>query len=382
MQIKHMTLAGCLCLTTLLLAGCFGGDAEATPTPRPFNLPAVTQSTLPTSYVVARGDVVDELRFTGNVDLAQEEEIFFTIGGRLAELSVEHGAVVQAGAPVAMLDDRSQQFDLEDAQLLLTLAEGRLAQQATDADAQRLRLELAAARERLRLEQLQAARNTTPGAIAIQEIAVRLAEFEQAHLDASLSQDLAIEVDRARLRLARAATALADTRATAPITGQVLLLEGAEVGAQVAAYAPFAVVIDPESVFVSASLPAETLRTLREGIPVTIHLGEVGVAPAVAGVIQALPAPYGAGQTQVEIAATDPVERSLLQPGATVQVVAERERKQNVLWVPPSALQGFRDAYFVRLADGAEVPVTIGLQNNQQVEILSGLTEGQTVLGR
>ena len=53
-----------------------------------------------------------------------------------------------------------------------------------------------------------------------------------------------------------------------------------------------------------------------------------------------------------------------------------------MLWVPPSALQGFRDAYFVRLADGTEVPVTIGLQNSAQVEILSGLTEGQTVQGR
>lgn len=382
MQIKHTTFAGSLCLLLLILTGCFGGDAEATPTPRPFNLPAVGQSALPVSYLVTRGDVVDELRFTGNVDLAQEEEVFFTIGGRLAELPVKHGAVVNAGAPVAALDDRSQQFDLEDAQLLLTLAESRLAQQTTDADAQRLRLELAVAREQLRLEQIQAARNTTPGALAIQEIAVRLAEFELAHLDASQSQDLAIEVDRARLRLARAATALADMRATAPITGQVLLLEGAEVGAQVTAYAPVAVVVDPESVFVSASLPAETLSTLREGMPVTIHLGEVGVAPAVAGVIQALPAPYGAGQTQVEIAATNPAERSQLQPGATVQVVVERERNRNALWVPPTALQGFRDAYFVRLADGAEVPVTIGLQNNQQVEILSGLTEGQTVLGR
>jgi multidrug efflux pump subunit AcrA (membrane-fusion protein) len=375
------TIIACL-LLALALSGCFGADAAATPTPRPFALATLTQGGTPTVFPVTRGDVVDELRFSGNVDLATEEEVFFATGGRLAAIAAEHGATVAAGQVIAALDARSQRFDVEDAQLALALAEGRLAQQQKKLATDQFRLELALAREQLRLDQLKAARSTTAEAIALQELAVRLAEFELKQLTESVGPDLAIERERAQLRLLRAQNALSDTVAASPIAGQLLLLEGAEVDEQVAAYAPVAVVVDPDSTLVTASLPPEALRTLHEGLSVTLEAGEGSAMTPIAATLARLPAPYGSGRALVEVVPQDPAEGRLLQPGTTVQVVAERGRAANVLWVPPSALQGFRDAYFVRLADGTEAPVTIGLQNDQRVEILTGLTEGQTVLGR
>lgn len=381
-MLTRLNLIGVLSLLAVfVLSGCFGAE-EATPTPRPFALATLAQSGLPATYPVARGDVVDELRFAGNVDLAVEEDVLFATGGRLTALTAEHGANVTAGQVVATLDARNQQFDLEDAQLALALAEGRLTHQTKNLAAARLRLGFALTREQLRLDQLKAARNTTDGALALQEIAVRLAEFELAQLDQAVSPDVEIERDRAALRLLRAQTALSDTLAVAPISGQLLLLEGAEVGAQVTAYTPIAVVADPASVLVTASLPPEALATLQEGMSVTLEVGSGSAATRLPATLTRLPAPYGSGRTAVEIAPQDPAAAEALLPGATVQVSAQRGRAANVLWVPPSALQGFRDAYFVRLSDGSEVPVTVGLQNSERVEIRSGLTEGQTVIGR
>lgn len=382
MSIKlRLILFSTLVLAPLLLSGCFGEDA-ATPTPRAFALATLTQDNAPIVFTVTRGDVVDELRFTANVDLATEENVAFAAGGRLAELAAAHGADVAAGQLVARLDARSQQFDVADAELALQLATQRLEQQQQDLAAERLRLDLALQREQLRLEQLKAARNAAPGAAALQEFAVRLAAFDLQQLEDSVSPDLAIEQARAELRLLRARAAYSDTLAFAPIAGQLLLLEGTEVDEQVTAFAPIAVVIDPDSTLVTASLPPETLRTLHEGMAVTLETGAGSAVTRIAATLTRLPAPYGSGRTLVEIAPQDPAEGRLLQPGATVDVVAERGRASSVLWLPPAALQGFRDAYFVRLADGAETPVTIGLQNDQRVEILTGLTEGQTVLGR
>jgi multidrug efflux pump subunit AcrA (membrane-fusion protein) len=61
------------------------------------------------------------------------------------------------------------------------------------------------------------------------------------------------------------------------------------------------------------------------------------------------------------------------------------ERKQDVLWLPPAAIRTFEGRRFVVVQEGTgqrRVDITVGLEADDRYEILSGLTEGQIVVGQ
>jgi len=67
-----------------------------------------------------------------------------------------------------------------------------------------------------------------------------------------------------------------------------------------------------------------------------------------------------------------------------VQITVVLERKAGVLWLPPQALRRFegRDFVVVQEADGQRrVDVKLGVEGGDRVEIVTGLTEGQIVVG-
>lgn len=73
-------------------------------------------------------------------------------------------------------------------------------------------------------------------------------------------------------------------------------------------------------------------------------------------------------------------------PGMTADVDVRIEGVENALIIPVDALHQTRDTYFVYTTYdqetnqyGGRVEVTIGMQNDTQVEILSGLSEGDTI---
>ena len=73
----------------------------------------------------------------------------------------------------------------------------------------------------------------------------------------------------------------------------------------------------------------------------------------------------------------------LLYPNMTATAEIIIEAKENVLWVPPSAVRTQAGQTIVRvLVDGEpqEKPIEVGLETSSQVEIVSGLSEGETVV--
>ena len=61
------------------------------------------------------------------------------------------------------------------------------------------------------------------------------------------------------------------------------------------------------------------------------------------------------------------------------------EERPNVLWLPPAAIRTFEGREFVVLQEGAgqrRVDIKTGLESDDRIEITSGLTEGQIVVGQ
>ncbi|MCX7681680.1 MAG: HlyD family efflux transporter periplasmic adaptor subunit [Anaerolineae bacterium] len=419
-----------LVVLLLLAAGCSGGAA-----PIPTAVPAEAEPAQ-TTYTVQRGTVSRTLSFTARVAPAQQAELFFRADGHLSRLLVQRGDPVREGDLLAELEMADLQRQLEAARLdwqqaqientheisrtLLALQDKQLAlarARAVNPDPAVLRAEieltrsqeaLAYAREEYRkalerpwepqdvrqayAHQVTEAERTLALAQAayddaVQERAYTLRQLELAVAQAELDYRKALAGPDPRLeqKVQQLEAQVAERQIVAPFDGIVLAIS-ATPGKSVSAYQAVLVVGDPARLELRAELSAEEMRDLAVGQEVTFtSAGFPG--RTFRGQVRQLP--YGWGGTVEEtdraVHIAPAPDTPTLELGAVVQVALVLEEKENVLWLPPAALQTFRERTFVivQQADGVQrrVDVVIGIEGAERVEIVSGLEEGQIVVG-
>jgi hypothetical protein len=131
----------------------------------------------------------------------------------------------------------------------------------------------------------------------------------------------------------------------------------------------------------------ETLKDMFEGMPVTVTPNS---KPNLqwAGKVRQLPSPYGTGSaedTNIYIVLDQIPSAGDLKPGGTVTVLVQLANKTGLLWLPPAAIRtvGGRTFVIVNGTNGPKrIDIEVGLQTADKVEILSGLDEGQVVIGQ
>jgi multidrug efflux pump subunit AcrA (membrane-fusion protein) len=80
----------------------------------------------------------------------------------------------------------------------------------------------------------------------------------------------------------------------------------------------------------------------------------------------------------------NPSSANTYQAGDKVTVTVQLASKEGALWLPPDAIRsaGGRTFVIINSENGPKrIDVEIGLQTRDRVEITSGLTEGQVVVG-
>ena len=170
-----VTTVGCSSLTS-------AGKKEPTPTPIP--PPPVPEK--PT-YTVKRGQVVDNMSFTGRVSPALEKEVFFRESGRVKKVYVEREAEVKEGTLLAELENDDLVRQLAQAELEQETAQLNL-QSALDArqyaiDRAKIGLEI----DKLRLAQTEDQAQETAKSSAI-DVAVAKANLQSAEADLKRAQ--------------------------------------------------------------------------------------------------------------------------------------------------------------------------------------------------
>jgi len=430
-QTRHLLLIALLILTTACNASPSGGATGPTPTP----MPPEAELEQPT-YTVQRGAVTRSLEFTARVAPVQQAELFFRADGHLSHLLVQRDENVHEGDLLAELEMADLQRQLEAAQLdwqqaqiegnrtisrtQLALQEAQLTldrARATNPDPAVLRaqIELTRCRETLAYAEQEYAealdRPWDPQEVrdawayqvteaqrnleiaqasyddAVRERTYNLHQRELAVARAQLEYETALAGPDPRLEqtVRQLEAQVAEHQITAPFDGVVLALS-ATLGDSLPAYQTVLVVGDPSALELRAELSAEQMSDLAVGMEATL-------APAgypgqtFQGRVRQLPYGWGGDveETDRSVHITPGPAAPTLEPGALVRVTIVLEEKHDVLWLPPAALQTFRGRTFVIIQepDGAQrtVDVTTGIESDERVEIVSGLEEGQVVVG-
>lgn len=343
---------------------------------------------------VRTGDLLVLVTASGNVQPVSEVALSFRTGGLLAEMDVVVGDSVEAGQGLARLDDTAARLQLEQARINLdallspsAVIEAELAvlsAQKTLADANdrliyyeltQIERDLTEASARLAEQKLQEA----------QDYAALLQKGDISDQDLGTAQGAAFDrLKQARLAVANAQFALDNTVLTAPFAGTITRVN-ASAGESVGA-SPVLVLSTQDQLVVRFYVEEGDIDKVKignrvkvtfEGYPNLTLEGEVYELEPAMVIIDDAP-------TLIAWASLPSDSPVPLFSGmsADLEIIAGEAR--GALLVPVAALRELTPgsyAVFVVQPDGQLklTPVTVGLQDLTNAEIVEGLEEGDVI---
>ena len=348
-------------LAVLLLAG--SGAAYAAVNTSSSSSSSATSNT--TTYTVAKGMVLATVTGTGSLYSPSDAGVNFTTGGTLTEVDVKPGQTVTKGEVLAKVDPTAANETLATDQATLTAAQANL-------------------------NQVENPTATTVNGVSSTPT-VSASQLTQAQAQVTSAQNA----------VTAAQAAVAGTVLTAPIAGTVNSVSGA-VGSTVsgggastasssAGTTPtgFVVITNPTGMEVTADFAEADALKLQagQGAAVTLNASGAQLNAKVLSV-SSLPVSSSSGISSsgtVEYSALLSItsDTSNLRTGLSASVSVLTGEVDNALYLPTAALTGTGTT---RLATVVEAngttksqSVTVGLAGDTDVQILSGLTNGEKV---
>lgn len=343
MSMKVNRFASQLVLITsavLLLAGCSLLPKEEEALKPPLVKPVKENFDL---YEVKKGTITKKVSVVGTFKSSKTTNYYFKESGhRLAGLRVKLGDAVKPGDVLAELE----KGDLE---TLIAL-------------------------QKLNLEKAQ----------------IASVQMRQVDPDQVLANRLkAIDVEAAQLQLASLQDQLDKTRLAADSEGVITYLTDAQQGTVVDAFSTLVVLADPTKLQLSyESSDTGSLSGIEVGMDVEVKIGSSG--NKIQGKVLRTPssAPATDNKAQAErnaktiiVGVPDGTEGAVIGTSADITIVVEK--RENVIVIPRTGLRSYLGRDYVQVLIGEsrkEVDVEKGLVTPTEVEIRTGLKEGQNVI--
>lgn len=375
------------------LSSCRFGRAAPTPPALPpgIGTGSTLESAAPETFSVQRGEVVQQETLTGRVTPLHQEDLFFRRSGRLAEVLVEDGQLVEEGDLIATLDNEVLEIDLESALIGLAIAKENMQQAKTNLEIRRQQADVSLEIYKLRLAGVSARVDANDASIGtetlekIRQLELRQAELNRESVVDEIDPILELNLKRAELAVERVKQSILEGQITAPFSGEVRFIDLPEEDEQVAVqgYVAVARLVDSRGMKIELNLPRAQLETLSEGMAVEVTAASLA-GRVLPGAISALPRPFGTSQGSLtEVTLTNADDNSELPEGITVAVDVRLRSKADSLVIPRSVLQEEDGLYYVTIQEGdlmRRVNVAAGVISTDLVEITAGLEEGQTVV--
>ncbi len=379
---KHWTIGGVVTAGLLVVAfGWMRRPSEASASSGDSSAPRV-------SYALAhRAPINDRFSVAGEFVPFQEVQLHAKVAGYIRKINVDIGDRVRSGQVLAELEVpelaaqvQGSEASVRHRQEEITRAQHELAR--TEAEHQSLH----AAADRLK--QASAAR---PGLIAAQELedAEARDRASEAQVEAAKSS---LSAAKEQLDVSKADhlhyAALSDyARITAPFSG-VVTWRYADTGALVqsgtssASSQPVVKLAQVDVLRLRVPVPESAAKFIHAGSTATIHVQATG--EQLQGKVTRLADAFDPTTRTMQVEIDVPNKDGSLQPGMYADVSLETENRPNALQIPVQALitDGNRSKVMIVGSDNhiGEREVKTGIQSASDVEIVSGLREGDRVV--
>jgi RND family efflux transporter MFP subunit len=340
----------------VMLAGCANERRAA-------SAPPETVSNIPV-IVAQRSTVPNWVEAVGTVRATQTSQVSSQMIGNIVQILAQEGDRVQDGQVLAILDDAQPRAAMEQVTAAVIAAEREIS--AADSD-----LTLAAATLK-RYQQLYEKKSVSPQ--EFDEIKARHQSAESRHDIARAGES------QANAGLTQARTSLAYTRIRAPFAG-VVTEKKVEIGTLASPGLPMFTIEDTRRYRLEVTVDESELRTVLMGqvSPVTIDaLGNVQLSGKVVQIIPAADVTSRSFLVKVELPADTRLRSGLF--GRANFPRGER----SALLIPSHSLVTRGQLQGVYVLDTSQIAglryVSIGKFAGEQVEILSGLQEGEKLV--
>lgn len=377
---KIITYVAVLCLVITSFSGCGEKESEKPNT--------VTNVTV---HKISANDINSEVNYTGEIKAFEESDVAPKVTATIKSFNCELGDFVNAGDVLATLDDTDYLIAYNQALAAYNTAYGSF---------QQMTLQLSTAVSTAQLEYDNALLNYNrqkalydAGAIslvALEGAETRLNTAELNLNSAKTNYDIAItstyatakaSVDSAQAVLDSATNNLNNTVIIAPISGYVASKNGT-LGQIAAAGSPLFSIKSTDVVNVEISVTESVIPYINIGTKASVSVstaslsdikGEVTVVNTVKNV------QTGMYTVKIKIDNKD----DLLKLGMMADVVLETQAKSGVIVIPSASIMQDDEGYSVYIVKDNKAEkraITIGITNNDFVEVISGLSTGETVV--
>ncbi len=327
---------------------------------------------------VERGTVTREAFGRGTIESQREVAVGFDLVGRLSDVLVEEGARVTLGQELARLETNQARADLKSAQTGVAAARASLQRIAADEDRARAVLSTAE-RDAARGQTLFESKVFSSQQRDEANDRLRVA---RADLDRVLAQraEATRGIDVASGGAEQRRVAMVRATLLAPIDGLVIR-RLREPGDTVTVGSTVLRIVDTHHVHINAAVDETVLSLLAVDQPATIVFP--GVDTPMRGKVARIPweSDRQTHELLVEVAPEKLERRVAIGQRADVRI--ELERRDNTLRIPLAFLhQDATGPYAVVDREGrtAVVRLTLGVSGRDVVEVLTGLSLGDTVL--
>ncbi len=358
---------------------------------------------------VTKGDITRVIEVTGIIkpQVGAQVKVGTRATGTLVKLRYQVGDYVKKGELIAIIDDRQIISDLENAKASLKYAEDnynmiretyplKISEQEAVLKSMTAQKDYAITNLK-RQEELFKRGFATQDEVerAKKEADVAIANFEQAkaglkrlHEEYSKQLELAkSNIDQAKARVKTLEVSLTYTRIYSPINGivsQVATQEGETVVAGLSA-PNLITLLDPNMLEIWIYVDETDIGKVKVGLPIEYTV-DAYKDKVFKGTISAIYPQPEIKESIVYYLATvkiNPEDAKMLRPEMTTHVKIFSETKRNVLLVPNAAVKFEKGEYVVivpKEKSQVTIPVKIGIRDEKNTEIISGLKENDIVL--
>jgi HlyD family secretion protein len=325
-----------------------------------------------------RAELEAKVYTTGKIDLQNKQEVRVLTPGMIKAVSIEVGTKVKKGDLLLELESKDLDLQIKQAQAAVGVARANLA----TVNGRVAQLENAVANPNQVITSPPVGIPGLAGELPtgnVVSVTLQEAKNSRSQAQALLNQA------QATLDLVRGQKN--NTRITAALDGTVLAVSAA-VNQPAVAQVPLAIVGDLEHLVVVAEVNEVDAGKLAQGQTVKISgatLGDRefgGKVISVSPIAQAQPSLQGnqtTVQAKVQLDQSDPA----LKPGFSVSLTVITSSKPNVLQMPQEAVftqDKLKYVYIVNQGTLSQKQVTTGISGDINVEILSGINEGDQVV--